>query len=138
MARKLDFFLKFCLTFSLSAQVVSMELGIGLDQISIKSSNSFVGNNNAITTGSRGSELTCSAAIKGCDELVRLRPNIFFKLDFFLSTKLNPRMPVVENGPGGLRTGGKRHLAGEGAGLRRGGDRPHGQGDVSFSPGTST
>ncbi len=41
-----------------------MELGIDLDIISVKSSNSFVGDNNSITTGSRGSELTCSVGLQ--------------------------------------------------------------------------
>ena len=40
-------------------QTVCFALGIDIDLISVKPCDNFVGNNNSVTTGSRGSELTC-------------------------------------------------------------------------------
>ncbi|XP_070499173.1 uncharacterized protein [Chironomus tepperi] len=57
------------------AQTVALTLGIPLDKIQIKPSNSFSSPNAIVTGGSQGSEVSCFAVAKACEILnERLKP----------------------------------------------------------------
>ncbi|XP_037081125.1 xanthine dehydrogenase-like [Pollicipes pollicipes] len=57
------------------AQVVARELGVPLDQVSVKPNNSLANPGSTVTGGSIGSEWCCMAARSACQQLIeRLKP----------------------------------------------------------------